>query len=71
MTSISTLDETEIVERGGVVDYRHLAIMAGSSTIIKSSYIVDLTKMQKRQPPAKSICPIENYTYAIRAKMSD
>jgi hypothetical protein len=39
------------VERRGVVDYRYLAINTGPSISISSTYIVFLTKLQKRQIP--------------------
>jgi hypothetical protein len=33
------------------------------------TYIVFVTKLQKRQIPEKSICPIGNSRYEIKAKM--
>ena len=51
--------------------YIYLAKTTGSSISISITYIVFFTKLQKKANPAKRICPIENCTYAIRAKMSD
>jgi hypothetical protein len=39
--------------------YRYLASTTGSSTSIPSTYIVFLTKMQKKQIPEKGFAPIE------------
>jgi hypothetical protein len=38
----------------------YLASTTGSSTSISSTYILFLTKMQKRQIPEKGFAPIEN-----------
>jgi hypothetical protein len=39
------------------VNYMYLAINTGSSISIPGTYIVFLTKMQKRANPVKWICP--------------
>ena len=44
----------------GVVDYRYLAINTSSSTPIANTYIVFVTKMQKRQTPKKRFALLEN-----------
>jgi len=38
--------------------YRYLAISTGSSISISSTYILFLTKLQKKANPVKWICPI-------------
>ena len=40
-------------------DYRYLAINTGSSISISITYIVFVTKMQKKQTPEKEFAPIE------------
>ena len=46
-------------EKEGGADYRYLAINTGSSFSILITYIVFVTKMQKRQPPEKGFTLIE------------
>jgi hypothetical protein len=48
------------VERGCVVDYRFLAKTTGPSISISITYIVFLTKLQKRQTLLKGFALIEN-----------
>jgi hypothetical protein len=47
------------MKRRGVVDYRYLAINTGSSISILITYIVFVTKMQKRQTLDKGFALIE------------
>jgi hypothetical protein len=47
----------ESMELSDVIDYRYLAISTSSSTSISSTYILFLTKLQKKANPAKWICP--------------
>jgi len=48
------------VERRGAVDYIYLAKTTGSSISILITYIVFLTKMQKRQTLVKGFALIKN-----------
>jgi hypothetical protein len=48
-----------------------LAKSTGSSISTSSTYILFLTKLQKKANSRKWNCPIENRRYAIRAKISD
>jgi len=41
--------------KGGVIDYRYLAINTGSSISISNTYIVFVTKMQKSKPQKKDL----------------
>ena len=43
-----------------MADYRYLAKITGSSISTSITYILFLTKMQKRQIPEKGSAPIEN-----------
>jgi hypothetical protein len=45
---------------GGVLDYRYLAILTGSSLSTSSTYILFLTKMQKRQTLEKEFALFKN-----------
>jgi len=47
------------MERKGVVDYIDLASTTGSNISISNTYILFLTKLQKKANPQKKICPIE------------
>jgi hypothetical protein len=49
-----------LMKKRDVLDYRFLAINTGSSISISVTYIVFVTKMQKRQIPEKGFAPIEN-----------
>jgi hypothetical protein len=48
------------MERRGVVNYRFLASTTGSSISISITYILFLTKLQKRQTPEKRFALLKN-----------
>jgi hypothetical protein len=52
------------------VDYRYLATIKFENFHLRFIYRISYKIAIKANPP-KWLCPIENYRYAIKAKMSD
>jgi len=50
-----------LMEKGDVADYRYLAIITGSSISILITYIVFVTKLQKRQTLEKGFALKKRY----------